>query len=270
MTMPTVYNIPLELFDQYRDRPVILRTADPERLVEAVPENAYPAVLYVQVLRLDADLAVFGTWGLGVPVDFVISDPEIQFAQLYELGKLVEKRPVRVSIPVQAGFAKAAKIAGSIGVPVKLVVGQPTSDDIVEMITALEMFLHHPTQTQPIEFYTSTLLNFVNDADTSVWSIQEDDPSLYRYIGADNEVAQARDGLGDLSVDEFLSEMVSQQRECATCQFADHCRGYFKLPNPNYVCEGGVKEVFRRLNGAAAELRMDIAKFAAAAEGASV
>ena len=270
MTLPIVHNIPLELFDQYRGRPVILRTDDPGRLVETVPESEFANVLYVQVLRLDADLGAFGTWALGVPVDFVISDPQTQFAQLYELGKLVEKRPVRVSIPVQAGFAKAAKIAGSIGVPVKLVAGQPTSDDIVEMIAALEMFLHHPTHTQPIEFYSSTLLNFLNDADASVWAIQEDDPSLYRYIDTDNEVARSRDGLGDLSVDEFLSEMVNQQRECATCQFADHCRGYFKLPDPDYVCEGGVKEVFRRLKGASAELRMDIAKFAAAAEGASV
>src|SRR3954447_17235895 len=120
------YNIPIELFDAYLGRSVIVRTHDPRAVVDNLPIDELNNLRYVQLLSLSADASCLSTWNPGTPIDLVMYEPQIEAAKLYSHVKLLETHPVRVSIPVRQGFANAAKVALSLQFAVKLIIGQPT------------------------------------------------------------------------------------------------------------------------------------------------
>ena len=175
-TESLIYNIPIDLMDAYRGRQVIVRVFEPAQLVEKLSERDLENLYYMQILTLAADISILGTWGLGLPVDLLMYEPEAEFAKLYDHAKLLDKHPVRVTIPVRPGFVKAVKIGGSLGFAVKLSIGQPNAEDLSLLSEVLDMFLHKPAFSQPIEFFQGSLQSFFLEDANTIWAIQEEDP----------------------------------------------------------------------------------------------
>ena len=115
-----VYNIPVHLVPAYRGREVVVRSQAPTALVQALPDGALEKLISVQLLSLTAEVDALADWGYGVPVDLVMLSPATEFALLYRHAKLLDKHPVRVSIPALSELFKAVKVATALGIAVKL------------------------------------------------------------------------------------------------------------------------------------------------------
>ena len=270
MSVKVVYNIPLDLLEKYRGKSVIVRTYETKKLVSLVKADDLDNLKRVQMMTLNADLGVFTSWGSGIPVDLIMYEPEAEFVKLYQAAKLLENRPIRVTIPVRTGFVKAVKVASFLSIPVKIVVGQPMSHELSQLYEVLDLFLHDSEQAQPVELFRASLMSFFRKDSNTVWAIQEEDPSRVRYIGTNGkETMPPRFGDHESTfrrfsanfVEEHIAKLLKERHECLRCEFADHCKGYFKLPNKDYLCSGGVTEIFRRLSNAADELHNDLAEY---------
>lgn len=267
MTSAT-YNIPFHLFPEYTGRPVIVRSTDPEEIVRCLAGHDISAVQYVQV-SADADpeaISLLANWDPPVAVDIVLSDPVNEFPLLYKFSKIIDRCPVRVSIPVTTGFFKAVKLALALQFSVKLVVGQPDAAVIDEMSEVLEHYLHRPNVEQPVDYFHSLFLSEYREERSNMWLVQEDDPELFRFVG-DDGVETASPRFGSLDPMSEGATPTNGCRECDTCEFLSTCGGYFKWPDPQYSCDG-VKRIFTTINEAAAELRKDVASLNAM-QGAS-
>jgi len=265
-----IYNIPVELFDAYRGRRLIVRAFDPVLLVDALADEYLTNLQYVQILTLSADMSVLADWNVGLPIDLVMYEPEVEFGRLYQHASLLDKHPVRITIPVRAGFANAVKVAATLQFAIKISVGQPTSDELAQMLSTLYMFLHKPNFAQPMEFYQSMLQSLFRDQPMSLWEVQEEDASIHRYVTTQGrEIVSSRflnlelpRGMEpDSFVDLFERQLVFEKRECARCEFLPQCKGYFKWPNKDYICRGGIRDLFGELKHAAVELNFDVAEF---------
>jgi hypothetical protein len=205
-----------------------------------------------------------------VPVDLVMLSPHTEFPLLYRHAKLLDKHPVRVSIPALPGLFKAVKVASALGFIVKLDVGQPDPAAIEAMQSVLDFYLHHTSVSQPVEFFHTSLLSFYNQAPVSLWDVQEEDPAYVRYVTDDGRETIARRLVstrmtGDLGsfVAARQQELLAERGECCECEFFAHCGGYFKWPRKDYGCSG-IKTLFRTLRDASEALRHDLNSFTAA------
>jgi hypothetical protein len=262
-----VYNIPVSLVPAYRGREVIVRTHDPSILVEALPGSELGNVVGVQLLSLLADVDALADWGYTIPVELVMRDPVTEFALLYRHAKLLDKHPVRASIPVVPGLSKAVSIATSLQYAVKLELGQPESTAIDEMLAVLDFYLHRASVYQPVEFFHTTLVSFFDRDPITLWDIQEENPAYVRYVTDEGKEIIARRMAGASEPGEFGSfvanlqdELLAENSECSRCEFFDYCGGYFKWPRRDYGCEG-IKRVFLGLQDAAIELEHDLELF---------
>jgi hypothetical protein len=268
MAMNTViYNIPTNLVPAYRGREVIVRSRSPAELVEALSESDLENLVGVQLLSLLADVDPLADWGYAVPVELVMQDPVTEFALLYRHAKLLDKHPVRVSIPVIPGLCQAVKVASALQFTVKLELGQPGPAAIEEMRAVLDFYLHHTSVSQPIEFFHTSLISFYDGDPVTLWDLQEDNPAYVRYVMEDGAERVARrlvsasvNGELDSLVADLQSELLNERSECCECEFFENCGGYFKWPDKDYKCDG-VKSVFRTLKDAADELRHDLMAF---------
>jgi hypothetical protein len=270
---PVVYNIPVHLVPVYRGREILVRAQDPTALVQALPDGNLEKLVGVQLLALTADVDAMADWGYGVPVDLVMSSPDTEFPLLYRYAKLLDKHPVRVSIPALPELFKAVKVASALGFMVKLEVGQPDPATIEAMQSVLDFYLHHPSVAQPVEFFHTALLSFYNRAPATLWEIQEEDPACVRYITDDGRETMARHPVGErvsgdlgVFVAHLQQELLAERSECSACEFFAHCGGYFKWPRKDYDCDG-VKTVFRTLQDASAALQHDLNTFTEAGKG---
>ena len=268
-----VYNIPVHLVPTYRGREVVVRFQDPAELVQALPDSDIEKLVSVQLLSLTADVDALADWGYGVPVELIMLSPDTEFSLLYRHAKLLDKHPVRVSIPALPGLFKAVKVASALRFPVKLEVGQPEPDTIEALQSVLDFYLHHPSVSQPIEFFHTSLLSFYNQAPVPLWDVQEDDPAYVRYVTDDGRETIARHPVGiqvtgDLGffVAALQQALLAERGECCACEFLAHCGGYFKWPRKDYGCTG-VKALFRTLRDAGAALRHDLNTYTAARKG---
>jgi hypothetical protein len=262
-----VHNIPVNLVPAYRGREVVVRTHDPAALVKALPESDLGNVVGVQLLSLLAEVDALADWGYAVPVELVMRDPVTEFALLYRHAKLLDKHPVRASIPVVPGLSKAIRIATSLQFAVKLELGQPEPTAIGEMLAVLDLYLHQASVSQPVEFFHTTLVSFFDRNPVTLWDVQEEDPAYVRYVTDEGKERIARRMAGASEPREFESfvanlqgELLAENSECSRCEFFDYCGGYFKWPRKDYGCEG-VKRVFRDLKDAAIELEHDLELF---------
>lgn len=260
-----VYNIPTEWVEAYRGRQVIVRHDDPAEIVKSLSREDPGWVAYVQVLSLGADPGPMLEWGPGVPVDLVVRDVAKDLPLLYRYTSILPKRPVRVTVPVVAGFSKVVKLALALNFAVKLDVLQPGPDLVQEMALVLDAYLHQSTVSQPVEFFHSLLLSYYHEAPLTLWSIQEEDPSQVRTIAEDGSEALpgrlAGYGLnGDLMsfARNLRADVASRGGECIACDFLKECCGYFKWPDRNYPCEG-VTVILGTIRSAAEQLREDLA-----------
>jgi len=268
-----VYNIPVHLVPAYRGREVLVRSHDPTALVQALPDGNLEKLVSVQLLSLAADVDALADWGDGVPVELIMLSPDTEFPLLYRHAKLLDKHPVRVSIPALPGLFKAVKVASALRFHVKLEVEQPEPDAIEAMQSVLDFYLHHTSVSQPVEFFHTSLLSFYHQAPVPLWDVQEEDPASVRYVTDDGRETIARRPVGvrmtgDLGV--FVAtlqqELLAARGECCACEFFAHCGGYFKWPRKDYDC-GGAKTLFRTLRDASAALRHDLNTFTAARKG---
>ena len=268
-----VYNIPVHLVPAYRGREVLVRSQDPTALVQALPAGVIEKLVSVQLLSLTADVDALADWGYGVPVELVMLSPDTEFPLLYRHARLLDKHPVRVSIPALPGLFKAVKVASALRFHVKLEVEQPGLEAIEAMQSVLDFYLHHTSVSQPVEFFHTALLSFYNQTPVSLWDVQEEDPAYVRYVTDDGRESLARHPIGvrvagDLGffVAALQQELLAERGECCACEFFAHCGGYFKWPRKDYGCSG-VKTLFCTLRDASEALRQDLNTFTAARKG---
>ena len=246
-----VYNIPAKLLDDTRWRHVIVRSLSAQELVQAVSAADKGRVRFLQLLTIDQEVSVLEGTLDDVPIEIVLADPN-QFQLLYSLVTLLDTHPVRIAIPVVAGFNKATKLALSLNFAVKLRVEQPDEQCLEELKSILDLYLHRGFVHQPVEFFHTLLGSYYNDEVVSLWEIAEDDPARVRYIGEDGE---------DLTLHTTASlAQLRENRECNACEFFDRCQGYFKWPHSSYSCSG-IKEILGNLRTAADEVKQDLANY---------
>src|SRR4051794_39246520 len=120
------FNVSAAQVGAYRGRRLVVRSREPAELIACVSEADTENVAHLQLLGVDADVTDLIHEGENLPVDIVMRDPETEFPFLYRFARLLENHPVRVSVPVVAGFGKAVKLAMSLQFAVKLeMVRQP-------------------------------------------------------------------------------------------------------------------------------------------------
>jgi len=260
-----VYHIPLERLPAYRGRRLIVRSGDPHALVARIGAVDLDNLAYVQLRSLPSGSDALVHWAEGLGIELVLDSPADDFARLYDYAKLLDNHPVRVLLPVEAGFEKAAKLASSLQFAVKLQIGQPAAPLIESLARLLADYLHRPTVGQPVEYFHSALLGLCHRQPISLWAIQEEDPALVRNVDAGGEermpgkLAGADVGARpEQFVEQWASRLRTEGAECAECPFFAPCRGYFKWPRRDYDC-AGVKTLFRTLQQAAEALRADLA-----------
>jgi hypothetical protein len=265
-----VYNIPVQFVPAYRGREVIVRAQDPAELVQSLPESVLDKLVGVQLLSLTAPVDVLADWGYGVPVELVMRSPETEFPLLYRHARLLDKHPVRVSIPVLPALFKAENVANALCFTVKLDVGQPAPAAIAALREVLDFYLHHTAVAQPVEFFHTALLSFYHQEPVTLWDVQEEDPAYVRYVTDDGKETVARRPVGvrvrgalGSFVANLQQALLAERSECCACEFFAHCGGYFKWPRQDYGCSG-VKTLFRTLQDASAALRHDLNTFTAA------
>jgi hypothetical protein len=262
------YNIPAHLFDSYQGRRVIVRSDNPSELVSYLSGANLENVLYAQLTSLSVEPDPLLSWACALPVDVLMRNPAGEYPLLYNFSKLLDKHPVRISVPVKNGFVKAVRLALSLSFSVKLEVGQPDASLIAEMAEVLDLYLHRSGVSQPVEYFHSTFLSFFNHQHSpNLWFVQEEDPEQFRFIT--NEGAETiAPRFGTINWKELKPILAAQQTastlnektECDGCEFLETCGGYFKWPNKEFDC-ASVKLLFSRLNLAAEELRNDLASF---------
>ena len=262
------YNIPAHLFDSYQGRKVIVRSDNPNELVIYLSRANLENVLYAQLSSLTAelDLDPLLSWNCALPIDVLVRTPAAEYPLLYHFSRFLDKHPVRFSIPVKKGFAKAVRLALALGFSVKLEVGQPDVCLIAEMAEVLDLYLHRSEVSQPVEYFHSTFLSFFHQRQfPNLWFVQEEDPEHFRFI-TNEGVETVSPRFGEIDWKELTLVPGAQtaptlnKTECDGCEFFETCGGYFKWPNREFDCEG-IKILFSRLNLAAEELRNDLVSF---------
>ena len=245
----------------YHGEDIIVRAHDPCEFPKYLSETDIEKVPYLQLLSLSVDTDCLARWGEKIPLDLIMTDPEKEFPLLYRFSSLLNKHPVRVSVPPVCGFSKAIKLAASLNFAVKITGGQPDAALNGEMTDILNLYLHHPTVSQPIEYFHSILLAFFHEKPVSLPTIQEEDPMYFRYITDQGEETisdrfAAHGIIGEIAIATVIRTLPEESEECPDCEFLPHCRGYFKWPERDYSCKG-VKEIFRTLKNAAKGLKKD-------------
>jgi hypothetical protein len=262
------YNIPAHLFNSYQGNSVIVRSDNAWELVAYLLQANLENVLYVRLTAADVDPDPLMNWASALPVDVLVPNPAVEYPLLYNFSKLLDKHPVRISIPVKRGFVKAARLALALGFSVKLEVGQPDAALVAEMAAVLDLYLHRSEVSQPVEYFHSTFLSFFDRKQRSnLWSVQEEDPEQFRFVTNEGvETVSPRFGKTDwedlklILAARQMPFTLTEETECDNCEFLETCGGYFKWPNKQFDCQG-VKTLFSRLDLAAEELRNDLVSF---------
>jgi len=262
-----VYNLPATMIESYRGMDLIVRSHDPSEILQRLAPDDLERLAYLQILGTGGAIDPLLRWEPPIPVDLLVRNPEADLPRLYRYSPLPAKRPVRVSVPVAAGFSKVVKLALSLNFAVKLEVSQPEPALIEELLQVATLYLHQSTVSQAVEFLHSLFWGFYNRTPVTLWAIQEEDPALFLYVtdqGA--ETLSRRFAGGELKyevasfIKEFSAALLSEKQECADCAFFENCAGYFKWPRREYRCDG-VKALFQTLQAAAEELRADLASY---------
>lgn len=259
-----LYDIPVAQIAAYRGKLLLVRTHEPARLPSDLAEEDPETIVGVRLLSLSADSAALNPWAQGLPLELVMTDPATEFPLLYQHTNLLDNHPVRVAIPVRAGFGKAVKVAIALNFAVRLEIGQPEPALIEELSEMAQFYLRQPTVAQPVEFFHSTLLGFYHNDPAPLWVVLDDDPVAQRYVGDDGaQGLPARLARVEIAVDsaEEIEKLLTASEECQLCEFLGSCGGYFKWPKGDYEC-AGVKRLFGVLRQAADELRSDLAQTA--------
>lgn len=231
--------------------------------------DSSPALQWIEVEGLLDDPEA---WALAaqredeVPLDVVLSEPGREFADLYRLVDVRSVRDVRVSMPAAPGFLRALRLAASLGLPVRLLPGQPSAEALEELEAALAFYLHDPMVEAPIEFFHSALAWMRGAPAGTLWSVLEEDPAIFQrdQIRGSQRLLRTNEPYLETAlprdfVPGYFAKLVQQGAECVTCPWQQPCQGYFKWPKESYSCHG-IKTIFMTLQNAAAEIGRDLAE----------
>jgi len=262
MAEDCTYNVPVELLSAYSDRRVVVRAKDPSALAAGISQKSGDEIVMLQLLDINADLEVLETCGYGIPVEIVLRYPQSEASKLYRVTKLQRAHPLRIVVPVVAGFSKAVKVASALHLPIKLEGNQPEPAVIEELGAVLDFFLHSKAVAQEIDYFSGLLTTQFHKLPITLWEIQEKDLRSLRYIRDDGKEVVARTPFVEDALDSFrfsfMERVLRPGAECASCLFFPECGGYFKWPDQKFSCDG-VKRVFQKLRDAAHELQDDLA-----------
>jgi hypothetical protein len=261
-----IYNVPAAALNSHKEKNVTVRSDNARALVESFSAVPKDNLWSLQVLSMDCDPDALLHLSDAVQVDVVVDYPMTEFSRLYQFAELTRRHQVRVTVRVAPGMTKAVKIAQALNFSVKLEVGQPEGPLVDELIALAEYYLRGSTVGSPVEPFHSLFLSFYSKRPTSLWSLQEEDPAVDRYVIDDGTVAFSKRlislGIPENDFPGFLGQLMScgDSDECRACEFSSRCQGYFKVPHKGYQCEH-VKRLFALLNDAAAEMRKDEERF---------
>jgi hypothetical protein len=262
-----IYNITAAALSKYRDKTVIIRSDEARTLARAFSAVPREKLSSLKILSLDCAADVLLHLSDSAAVDLVVDSPKAEFGQLYRFAELAQRHMVRATIRGVSGMTKAVKIAQALNFSVKLEINQPEGPVVDELITLAEYYLRGSTVTSPIEPFHSLFLSFLSGKPTSLWSLQEEDPAIDRYVTDDGQVTFSkrlvRLGIPEDQFVGFLEQHMSsclEAGECAACDFFSRCQGYFKVPDKGFCCDR-VKRLFALLNEAAGEMRKDEEQF---------
>ena len=197
-----------------------------------------------------------------MPLELVVDNVVTQYGLLYRYADLLKMRPLRVRVPVQPDFAKAAKVATALEFAVILDVGQPDAMAVEEMKGFLDTYLHQTTMSAPVEFFQSLLMAYFMREAVTIWEIQDEDPGTWRYVADDGSVVLSKrlSQLPELSAVSSMADLwalvPTWNAQCLSCDFLTHCQGYFKLPDTTYQCRE-IITLLRLIEEAAQDLRKD-------------
>lgn len=261
------YCVPASLIPGFHGQRIIVRSDDPAEIVAGLADPDPESISFVRLLSLERDMDCLMTWGYAIPVELVVSEISRDLPLLYRYAPLLAVHPIRVSVPLVSGFGNVVKLAVSLNFAVKLEGGQPDETLMDEMQQIADLYLHQSMVSVPIEFFHSLFMVFYHREPLTLWTIQEEDPALVRYITDQGEERMPGCLIGMAADDDFFTFLQELQKgECTACEFLPHCQGYFKWPRRQYNCDG-VKVLMRTLWTAAEELRADVASFQSPEEG---
>lgn len=261
-----IYNITPAMLESYNSTKVIVRARAQSELAGAVQRTAADRLLRLELHSFDGDPHELTKIDESIPLDVVFKSSEARDLWLGRHHKVLKGRSVRLCIPVEPGFSRAARTAVSKGFAVRLELTQPDAILTKELVKVLDYYLHDPNVARPIEFFHSLLEAFFRKSPVSIWRIQEEDPSHNLYVTDQGKLTISR-RLSQISLPEnpgdFLRdlklELLLQQGECSSCTFFGNCLGYFKIPDRNFGC-AEVKKLLGIVREAADELRNDYEK----------
>jgi hypothetical protein len=204
-----------------------------------------------------------------ISLNVVMLDPAAEFSRLYRLVDASHSRSIGVTIPVRVGFLKALKLAMSLGLPVRLLPGQPEKAALAELDEALSLYLYDPMLDTPIEFFHSVLSYFHGRFSGDLWSTLQEDPGMFPRHDEKGHVTMPRKAevfwemdsvvTPEGFVERHVRHLLDSDAECTLCPWLGVCQGYFKWPDENYSCAEGVMPLFERLKETAEEMRAALA-----------
>ena len=264
---------PVQLAEKFPHHRLVARSDDPRSFRDHLNGNGIKRVEYLQLTNLDADPSPLLEWESVLPLDLVMKTPGREFPRLYAFAPLLDRGPVRVSIPVAEGAEKAVKLAASLRFSVNIMPGQPGADDVKLLIRLADFYLKNPTIEKPIEFFHTLFFAMVNNSPVTLWEILEKDPSRFCFVSDSGQIASEA---GQLPTAETGPEMASEIqsgreechnsqsqsvmnrcRSCPECTYFQWCRSFFKYPAADYSCMA-VFPLFAYLFSAADELKQDM------------
>lgn len=256
-----VYFVDPSQLPRYRERPVVVRAHDPVALRRAVDAVDPVDLRLVQWLNPAGSADALLRWRVGLPVELRIGDPAGDPGLLYELAALREDHPVRVALPVRAGFAAMARIALALRFAVRLEPGQPAPERVSELAALLDYYLRNPTVSTPLEFFHSLLGALLERRPLDLWQIQEEDPAQVRWVDGSGRLhppGRLRHEPAAITRTALREALAARYAGCPRCPHQARCAGYFQWPEPGHDC-GGIRELLTQLEAAAAELAADLA-----------
>jgi hypothetical protein len=258
--------LPAALAEGTSDRPFVAVVRTRDELCRWL-ERPLDCLQWIQAEELVGDVEAWALAAHGdseIPLDVILSNPASEFSDLYRLVDVCAVRDVRVSMPAIPGFLKALKLAVSLQLPVRILPGQPILAVLVELMEALELYLHESMVEAPVEFFHSLLAAMCGAERGSLWMILEEDPAVFLHYdteGLPRLPAAGKPWGAEISpvtwVRDRFQTLVDQGAECATCPWSHACMGFFKWPDPAYSC-AGVKQLFSEIKAAADDIGRDL------------
>jgi len=267
---PSLRILPSALAETQGDLPFVAIVRNRQQLSRWL-NNPLPGLRWLQLEEMLGDQEAWREAAhndSNIPFDVVLSDPALEFSDLYRVVDAYAVRAIRVTMPAAPGLTKAIRLAAALRLPVRVLPGQPSAEALVELQDALEFYLHEPMVEAPVEFFHSVLATMSDWDAGSLWMMLEEDPDAFHHYDADGRprvLLTSDPGEPETTsagfVEDHLNHLIAQGAECATCPWQKPCRGYFKWPDPAYSCEG-VKQLFLSIQTAGNEIRRDVASFA--------